>query len=113
MLGYVRREHTLDLTLNGRTLKRVLIDSHYELRHRESITDALILDLLRLLNGEERHAEAVTKDGFEVFKVDPIHLNGKVYRLILTLPPARAKDADYVGVVNAFRVQADLRKRKG
>ena len=110
----MRREYPLKLTLNGRSIRRVLIDSHYEVRHAGSITDSLILKLVSLLDGEEREVEAVTAIGYEVFRVDPIYCDGKTYRLVITLPPDRDRGgSDYLGVINAFRVHTSLRTRKG
>lgn len=107
----MRREYPLRLILNRRTVRRVLIDPHYEIRHAGSMTDDLILDLVRLLDGEVREAEAVTAFGYEVIRVDPIFLDGKAYRLIVALPPKNGEDADCLGVINAFRVN-DRRNRK-
>ncbi len=107
----MRREYPLKLTLNGRSIRRVLIDSHYEVRHAGSITDALILKLVRLLDGEEREVEAVTPSGYEVFRVDPIYWEDKTYRLVITLPPPN-RGSDYLGVINAFRVHVRRRTRR-
>ncbi len=109
----MRREYPVRLTLNGRSIRRVLIDSHYEIRHAVTITDALILKLIQLLDGEEREVEAVTATGFEVFRVEPVYWDGKVYRLVITLPPCRGREnSDYLGVINAFRVHDRRRARK-
>lgn len=112
MLVCVRREYTLRLTLNGRTLRRVLIDPHYEIRHRASVDDVLILELLKLLDGEERGVESVTAKGFEIFRVDPVFYGDKAYRLVLTLPPKNREDSDYLGVINVFRIHERKRKQK-
>ena len=89
-----------------------MIDSHYEVRHRASIDDDLILELVKLLDGEERVAEAVASGGFEIFRVDPVFYNGKTYRLVLTVPPKSLGDSDYLGVINAFRVHERKRRQR-
>ncbi len=38
---------------------------------------------------------------FNYFKIDPLELSGRLYRLILTTNIA----VDYLGVINAFRVE--------
>jgi hypothetical protein len=108
----MRREYPLKLIFNGRTLGRVIIDSHYEDRHRASIDDDLILTLVKIINGEERIAEAVAAGGFEIFRIDPVFYNDKTYRLVLTLPPKSQDNADYLGVINAFRVHERKRKQR-
>lgn len=108
-MNFVRREYPLKLILNGRSIKRVLIDSHYETRHAGSMTDDLILQLVGLLDGEERAVEMVTASGYEVFRVEPVFLEGKAYRLVVTLPP---RGSDFLGVINAFRVHQRKRRAK-
>lgn len=108
----MRREHSVEVTINGRTLRRLIIDSHYEIRHSGSITDSLILSLVKLLDGEEREIETVTSSGFEIFRVDPVYFGGKAYRLVLTLPPCDQENSDYLGVINVFRVHGRKRNRK-
>lgn len=100
------------MKINGRDLKRVLIDSHYEVRHSGSMADQLILELIALLDGQEREIEAVTPSGFEIFRVDPVFWKDRVYRLVLTLPPVNRDGSDYLGVINAFRVHNRKRNRK-
>ncbi len=62
----MRREYLIQLTVNGRTLKRLLIDSHYEAKHSKTMNDALIIDLVRTLDGRTYGAESVTPDGWEI-----------------------------------------------
>ena len=108
----MRREYPLKLTFNGRSIQRVLIDPHYEVRHRESIGDQLILDLLKLLDGEERLIEAITRSGFEIVRISPLYWEVRAYRLILTLPPIDQEEADYLGVINVFRIHERKRRMK-
>ena len=112
MIGSVRREYHIRLRFNGRQIKRVLIDPHYEQKHSGSIQDAVILGLVRLLDWTEYPVEAQTKSGFEIFRIEPLVFEGKSYRLIVTLPPLNGEhETDYLGVVNAFRIR--IRKRTG
>lgn len=99
MLPKVRREYLLKIEINGRLLKRVLIDSHYEKKHAESVTDSIILELVKTLIGQEFFPEQVTPTGFEIFKTEKILLGDRLYRLIWTLPPGEK----YLCVINAFR----------
>lgn len=47
-----RRSYKIDpIVVNGRFYSEVIIDSHYEEKHSENITDELILSLVVLLNG--------------------------------------------------------------
>jgi hypothetical protein len=68
------------------------------------MTDALILKLVALLDGEERAVEVITKNGYEIFRVDPLFFEGKTYRLVVTLPPPSREESDFLGIINAFRV---------
>ena len=93
-----RREYPVRLTVNGRRIVKVIIDSHYELKHSDSITDALILDLVNLLSGKSFEPDAET-DGFQYFVADNLVHEENRYRLIWMLE----RDEFYVGVVNAYR----------
>jgi len=46
----------MQLLLNGRPIEEVVIDPHYESRHPD-IDDALILELVRRLDGKELQPE--------------------------------------------------------
>lgn len=94
-----RREYVLSLTINGRSIRRVIIDSHYEVRHKNSITDEIILSLVQEIDGIEQLPEDVDAEGFEYYSKDRLNLNDKIYKLIWLL----RKDADYIGIINAFR----------
>jgi hypothetical protein len=93
------RIYSLIIGLNGRRFKRVLIDPHYETKDFD-ITDELILNLVRLMNGLELKADD-EKEEFNYFEKTLIW-NGKFYRIIFTLCRA-----DFIGVVNAFRVDKE------
>lgn len=93
-----RRSFDINITVNGHRIKKVVIDQHYALKHADSMSDALILELVYLLNGGDFEPEAVTKD-FEYYTTENLVLRGKKYRLIWLIE----KDQIYIGVVNAYR----------
>ena len=77
----------------------MIIDEHYKARHSD-LNDALILELVKQLDGQNFPIEA-TRGEFQYFRVEPVFLNEKPYRLILLL----CLTDDFLGVVNAFRVE--------
>jgi hypothetical protein len=85
--------------INGRSLSRVIIDQYYKDKHKE-VTDEIILDLIREIDGENYDIES-EKGGFQYFTVEPVYFKEKPYRLILLL----CIHDDFLGVINAFRVQ--------
>ncbi|MEK6705461.1 MAG: hypothetical protein AABZ06_06710 [Bdellovibrionota bacterium] len=95
----MRREYLLKIEVNGRQFNRVVIDSHYQVKHLKSITDPLILELVKSLNGSESLPEKVLPSGFEIYVDDPVFLGEKPYRLIWTAHPKE----NYIGIINAFR----------
>lgn len=94
-----RKEYDLNVMINGRTLSRVIIDQHYKDKHSE-VTDEIILGLIREINGDNFDIES-ENNGFQYFTVEPVLYEEKPYRLILLL----CIHDDFLGVVNAFRVQ--------
>lgn len=101
MLRYKRkqREYLLKIIVKGKALNRVLIDPHYEIKHSDTINDALILDLVKKLNGGTFEFDKMTPVGWEIYSNDPWYLDRKPYRLIWCLHP----DEAYIGVINVFR----------
>jgi len=93
-----RRSYSVELKINGRTITEVVIDSHYELKHADSMDDDIILDLVKLLDGKFYEPEIV-KGPFQYFAADRLELQGTTYRLVWLLENEKL----YVGVVNAFR----------
>lgn len=94
-----RPEYQLKIHINGRALTRVIIDQHYKEKHAESITDELILELVQSLNGKTFPIEEVHGD-FQYFTVEPVLKDKSPYRLVLLI----CITDDYLGVINAFRV---------
>ena len=100
-----RRCYPARLNVNGREISEVVIDSHYEDKHADSINDDLILELVGLLVGKFFKPEAIKGD-FQYFRVDLLEFNGRHYRLVWLLENEKL----YVGVVNAFRRKKDGKK---
>jgi len=103
-----RREYDISITVNGRQIMKVVIDPHYELKHSDSVSDEVILQLVGLLNGgvfptQERSGV------FEYFVTDRLKLGDKLYKLVWLLED----DELYIGVVNAYRRKDGISKRKG
>ncbi len=94
-----RPEYPLKIMLNGRKLSRLVIDQHYRVNHDESMNDQIILDLVKTLDGKKIPPESVQGE-FEYFTVEPVFHLEMAYRVILVL----CLTDDYLGVVNAFRV---------
>jgi hypothetical protein len=94
-----RPEYGIKITINGRKLNQVIIDQHYREQHGESMNDQLILDLVRELDGGNFPIE-MTQGEFQYFTVEPVFRSDKPYRIILLL----CVTDDYLGVVNAFRI---------
>lgn len=92
-----RREYDLQIAFNEIEIKKVIIDSHFELRHAESINDEIILDLVKQLDGLVRTPEH-SAFPFSYFS-EQLELNGKQYRLVWLLEGEEL----YIGVVNAYR----------
>ncbi len=94
----VRRSFKINITVNGRHINHVVIDPHYELKHSDTISDSLIIELIGLLDGGDFTPEAMSK-GFEYYTAENLILRDKQYRLVWLLE----KDELYIGVINAYR----------
>ncbi len=77
-----RREYPIFLIINGRKITKVVIDPHYELRHKDSIDDDIILKLVRTLDGIEQLPSNIDDEGFEYYVKDKIDLDNKTYKLV-------------------------------
>lgn len=49
----MRRSYPAQVVVNGRLFRRVVIDSHYEKKHRNSVNDSIVLGLVQALDGKE------------------------------------------------------------
>ena len=93
-----RRSYPISIMVNDRPINEVIIDPHYEEKHSESISDEVILALVRKLDGRIFDPDDMD-DEFQYFKTEPIELDGKNYRLVWLLK----ENSLFIGVVNAFR----------
>jgi len=76
-----RREYDIQITVNGRKIRKVIIDPHYETKHSGSLDDQIILRLVNQLDGQG--FEPDDEDApYWYFVTDGIVMNGKKYRLI-------------------------------
>ncbi len=76
----------------------MIIDPHYELRHRGSMSDALIVEMVLGLDQGIFVPNHVDDAGYQYFTIDT-WLRDKTYRLVWLFPPNK----EYLGVVNAYR----------
>ncbi len=94
-----RREYSINLRVNGRQLSKLVIDSHYEVKHSDSVSDETIIELVKKLDGGTFSEEAEDEDGFQYFVEDNMRFEGKHYKLIWLLQ----EDEIFIGVVNCYR----------
>jgi len=93
-----RREYSISITINRKRITKVIIDPHYEEKHAESVTDEIILELVKMLDGSELEADDEDPP-YTYFTTDKMALNGKLYKLVWLLEDNQI----YIGVVNAYR----------
>ena len=90
------------IIVNDVRVVQVVIDSHYEEKHGDTMNDELILELVKELDGRREAPEART--GQYSYFATLVEHGEKQYRLIWLLED----QAIYIGIVNAYR---DSRKR--
>lgn len=83
------------ITINGRRISKIVVDPHLD-KHSD-ITDDVILDLVRELDGAEQRPDDI-KSPFEYF-VSRVEIYEKQYRLVWLLEDNQL----YIGIVTAFR----------
>jgi hypothetical protein len=93
-----RREYKINITVNEIAIHKVIIDSHYEDKHAESINDEIILELVKKLDGKMYEPDD-EKAPYSYFVTDALEFNKKLYKLIWLLE----NDEIYIGVINAYR----------
>ena len=94
-----RRVYQLKLNINGKQLETVIIDSHYEKKHADSVTDEIILALVKQLDGKSFRPIDSDEEGFFYFVNDRLELDQKFYKLIWLMHDEEL----YVGIVNTYR----------
>lgn len=57
------------IVVNDRLFRRVIIDTHYEKKHRESVDDSIVLGLVQALDGKYFEPE---EWGRQVFDTSPL-----------------------------------------
>ena len=93
-----RREYDISIAINRMRISKVIIDPHYEEKHADSISDEIIIQLVKTLDGEVIDPDQESPP-YSYFTQDKMELNGKFYKLIWLLED----DQIYIGVVNAYR----------
>lgn len=93
-----RREYDIEITVNKRRVTTLILDPHYEAKHAGSISDDIIVKLVKMLDGGTYPVQD-RNPPFEYFVTDNLILDKKTYRLIWLLQD----DQIYIGVVNAYR----------
>lgn len=93
-----RREYPIDIRVNGLALRKLIIDPHYEEKHARSISDELIIELVKTLSGNEYEADDID-ERYSYFVNDRIEYQCKFYKLIWLLEDQQI----YIGVINAYR----------
>lgn len=97
-----RREFIIrKITINGKSISRVLVDDH--VRKHKDVTDDLILDLVLQLDGTDNLPDDV-KGNFQYF-VNLFESSGKKYRIVWLLEKGKL----YIGIVTVYR---DNRRKK-
>ncbi len=93
-----RRLYDNKIIVNRRRISKVIIDPHYEEKHAASVSDEIILSLVKDLDG--RAIEPDDEDPpYAYDTTDKMELNGKFYKLDWFLED----EQNYIGVVNAYR----------
>ncbi len=94
----MKRSYKIDpIIVNGVRIVEVVIDSHYEKKHSRYMDDAIIVELVKELDG--RHEVPQEKHGPYAYFATLIERGTRQYRLIWLLE----EHAIYIGVVNAYR----------
>jgi hypothetical protein len=92
-----RRTYPIKLVINGVFISEIIIDPHYELKHKASINDELIISLFHSISGSFYEVED-RKSPFSYF-AGRWPYQGKSYRAVWLLED----DETYIGVINVYR----------
>lgn len=94
-----RRVYPAQLRINGRSIESVVIDPHYEEKHAAAVTDKIILELVKFLDGKTFVLVDVDQKGYQYFVNDWLELDGIFYKLIWLM----CDKESFIGIVNAYR----------
>ncbi len=94
-----RTEYPLNLNINKKRITKIIIDQHYKEKHDDHMSDKIILDVLREIDGSVFDIIAEDEE-YQYFKVEPVYVLNTPYRLIFLLFIRE----DSLGVINCFRV---------
>lgn len=97
-IEFMRREYDVCLVINEQLILKVIIDPHYEKKHRESISDEVILELVKQLVYLDSDVDKETPP-FQYFVRDHMKHKGKLYKLVWLLEEHQT----YIGIINAYR----------
>lgn len=96
----MQREYFIKIAINGKTYRKLVIDDHYEKKHKASVNDNMIITLVKeYLDNGFFEASRVDENGYAYFVTEPVFYNGKPFRLIWLLHDG----LKIVGIVNCFR----------
>jgi len=95
-----RREYDIQITVNGRKIRKVIIDPHYETKHFDSLDDEIILRLVNQLDGQRFEPDDENAP-YLYFVTDRMVVNARKYKLVWLMEA----DKLYIGVINAYRRQ--------
>ncbi len=92
------------MNINARRLEKVVIDPHYEEKHLNSVTDEIVLALVKQLDGKTFLPADKDDEGFQYFVNDRMEFDRKFFKLIWLLHEKEL----FVGIVNAHRRKSAL-----
>jgi hypothetical protein len=101
-----RAEYNLVIRINSHEIRRVIIDQHYKINHPD-VTDEIILDLVKSLDGEDFPVQA-ERGEYQYFATEPVFRDQAPYRIVMVL----CIFDDFLGVINAFRVDRRQNEQK-
>src|SRR2546429_9179339 len=94
-----RRQYDVSIIINGKNISHLIIDPHYLKKHGQSVSDEIIVELVKMLDGREFISEMIDVSGFEYYVEDKMKFKGRTYKLIWLLHD----DEIYIGIVNCYR----------
>lgn len=78
-----RRIYPIELTVNNQKLFRLIIDPHFEIKHKDYINDQLIWELVQQLNNKSYFPDPPKRPSpWQYFTIESILHNEKDYCLV-------------------------------